>query len=124
MRAHVGEPQRLRVPDQDAEHAAPPRGLADLRPRRLVEADGEEALELPALLVENAERRVARARELAPRVKDAPKHDLEIEVRGERPPDVDQEAQLVLVELPHAGPAPARYPRARVWRKGISSSCR
>ena len=46
MRADVVEPQRARVVDQDAEHAAAARQVADRPVRLLVDADGEEALEL------------------------------------------------------------------------------
>ena len=47
--------------DQRPEHAAPPRQIADRARRLLVEPGGQELLELGALLVQDPERRVARA---------------------------------------------------------------
>ena len=65
MRADVGEPQRPRVGDQHAEHAAPAREVADRAVRLRVDAGGQEALEPLAPLVQHADRGVARAGQLA-----------------------------------------------------------
>jgi len=65
VRADVVQAQRVRIADQHAEDAAPAREVADRPVRGLVDARGEEPLELGALLVEHADGRVARARELA-----------------------------------------------------------
>ena len=50
--------QRLRIPDQLAEHATPVWQLADRRPPLVVDANRDEALELAPLIVEDPERRV------------------------------------------------------------------
>ena len=57
-----------RVLDQHAEHAAAARQVADRAARLVVDADRQEALELALVLVEDPERRVARAGELARRL--------------------------------------------------------
>ena len=63
--ADVGEAQRLWIADQHAEHAAAARQLADRLARLLVDPEGQEALERGAPLVEDPERRVAGAGDLA-----------------------------------------------------------
>ncbi len=60
--ADAGQPQRPRILDQHAEDAAPAREVADRAPPLGVDAVREEALELAPLVVEDAERDVARAR--------------------------------------------------------------
>ena len=94
MRAHVGQPQRPRVGDQHAEHAAAVRQVADLRggsPRR---CRGEEPLEALPPLVEHADRRVARAGHLARRLQQALEHGLGLELRDQRPARLEQPPQL------------------------------
>ena len=59
MLRQVGEPEDPRVRDQLAQYAAAARELADDLAPVLVDADGEEARERIALLVEKAERGVA-----------------------------------------------------------------
>ena len=86
----VGEPQRPRVLDQHAEHAVPARQVADLAVRVLVDPDGQEALELLAALVEDADRRVARAGQLTGDLEQPFEHRLGVELGDQRAPDVDQ----------------------------------
>ena len=57
MVADVVEPQRARVVDQHAEDAAPARQVADRAVGVLVDAARDEALELAALVVEDARAR-------------------------------------------------------------------
>ena len=104
MRADVVQPQRPRVGDQDAEHAAPAREVADRAVGLLVDPGGEEALELLAALVEHADRGVARAGELARDLEQPLEHRLGVEHGDERAADVDQASQAVFV---HAGRRPS-----------------
>ena len=84
MRADVGQHQRARVLDQQAEDPAPAREVADRRVRGRVDAAGEEALERPPLRVEHADGRVARAGQLACGLQQPLEHDLEVELGDER----------------------------------------
>lgn len=56
---HRVEAERARVRDQRAQNPAAAWQVADLRDRRGVDARVEEALETGALLVDDAERRIA-----------------------------------------------------------------
>ena len=109
--ADVGEAQRPRLLDQQAEHAAPARQVADRAPRLLVDAVGDEALQLVAVLVEHAERGVAGAGQLAGDLEHAAEDDLRVELGDEAAADVDQLAQPGLVQgaavipLCHLSPA-------------------
>ena len=84
MRADVGEHERARVLDQHAEDPAATRQVADRGVGRGVDAAGEEALERPALLVEHADGRIARAGQLAGGLEQPLEHDLEVELGDER----------------------------------------
>ena len=57
---HVGDAHRPRVPEEDAENAVIARQVADPSSRRLVDPRRDEALEVSAGAVEDAQRRVAR----------------------------------------------------------------
>ena len=83
--------------DQRAEHAAPARQIADRAMGLLVDAGGEEALELRALLVEDAERGVARAGELSRGLQHAVEHRGEIELRHQRAAHIEQAANPLLL---------------------------
>ena len=80
MFADVGEPQRPRVRDQLAQHAASSRQSADVLAFGLVDPDREEALQLCAGGVQHAQRRVAGAGELACGLEHAVEHHLEVEL--------------------------------------------
>ncbi len=78
-----------------------PRGrLPIARSRRLVDAVGDEALQLVAVLVEHAERRVACPGQLAGDLEHAAEDDLGVELRHEAAADLDQLPQPRLVEGP------------------------
>ena len=64
MPRHVGEPEDPRVGDELAQHAAAVREVADDLALVLVDADRQEAREPVPLVVEDAERRVARPGQL------------------------------------------------------------
>ena len=98
MPADVGEAQGARPLDQQAEHAAPPWQAADLLPFLLADPVGDEALEFVAVLVEDAERGVAGAGQLAGDLEQAAEDDLRVELGDEAAADLDQLAQASLVE--------------------------
>ncbi len=98
MAADVCEAQRARLLDQQAEDASPARQVADRAPRLLVDAVGDEALQLVAVFVEHAERRVAGAGQVAGDLEHAAKDDLRVQLGDEPAPDVDQIAQAGLIE--------------------------
>ena len=78
--ADVGHAQRPRVADEDAEDPVPSGQVADRAVGLRVDPAGQEALELPAAVVEDAERRVARAGQLARHLEHAVEDDLEVEL--------------------------------------------
>ena len=119
VRADVGEPQRPGVGDQHAEHAAPARQVADRAVRVGVDAGGQEALELLTALVEHADRGVPSARELARDFQQPLEDRLGVELGDERPADVHQPPQTVLIHGAGAGyPVFTRSCRAPVTRPG------
>ena len=63
----------------------------------LADAGRQEALEALAPLVEHADGRVARARQLARDLEQALEHRLGIELGDERPPDVQQAPEPLLI---------------------------
>ena len=65
--------------------------------RVLVDAGREEALEALAPLVEHADRRVARARQLARDLEQPLEHRLGVELGDQRPADVQQPPQAPLI---------------------------
>ena len=87
------QPQRLRVPDQHAEDAAPARQLADRRVGLGVDPRGEEALQPVARTIDDAERRVAGVRELGGCFHEPLQEGVERELRRERDPGVDEHTQ-------------------------------
>ena len=98
VHADVGEDQRARVLDQQPEHAAAARQVADLGARRRVDPRGQESLERAALLVEHADRRIARAGQLARRLEQPLQHDLGVQLGHERAARFQQALCLVGVE--------------------------
>src|SRR6185437_16755890 len=72
--------------------------IADSRAGGGVDPDRQELLEAVAAVVEDAERRVPRAGEVPRGLEDGLEHRLEVEVRDERAPDLDQAAQMRLSE--------------------------
>ena len=97
MVADLAQAQRRRAADQLAKHTEAPRQIADPLPGRLVDADVDEALEFVAVLIEDAERRVAGAGQLAGDLDHFVQHRLEVELGDEPPADVDQPAKPMLV---------------------------
>ena len=87
--------QRLRVPDEDAEDAAPTGKLADRRVCLRVHARRQEALERLARLVDHAEGRVAGAGDLGGRLDDALQQRIEGKLGAERDPCVHEDAEPV-----------------------------
>ena len=63
-----------------------------------VDAAGDEALELVAILVEDPERRIGGTRQLPGRLEHEVENHLEIELRNQRAPDVDQALEPLLVQ--------------------------
>ena len=99
MIAHVGQAQRARVPDQDAEDPVPSGQVADGSVSVVVDPAGQEALELLAALVEDPQGGVARAGELSGHLEDAVEDDLEIEFGYQGAPDLEEPAQALRVEM-------------------------
>ena len=81
MAADVVEPQRARVADQLAEHAVPARQRADAAALLVVDAERQEALEVLASLIQHAEGRVLRIRDVARHLEDALEHALDVQRR-------------------------------------------
>ena len=97
MLADVGDPQRPRVVDQEAEDPAAAREVADRAVGRLVDAAGEELGELAAVLVEDPERRVARAGQVARGLEDTVEDDVEVELGEQAASDLDEADEAGLV---------------------------
>ena len=97
VRADVGQSQRLRIPDQDPEHAAPVRQVADRAVRLLVDPLREELVEHLAALVEHPDRGVPRPRELLGELEQPVEHHVGIQLGHDGPRDVEEapKAQLV-----------------------------
>ena len=72
--------------------------LADRAVSLGIDPGGDELLELPAVVVEHADRRVARPSDLAGDIEQALQDRLEIEVGDEPAAGLDQAAQALLVE--------------------------
>ena len=105
MVADVVEAQRARVVDQHAEDAAPARQVADGAMGLLVDPAREEPRELAACLVEDAERDVARAREVGGGLQQPVEHRLEVELGQQAAPGVDEPREPVLVQAFERGHA-------------------
>ena len=92
MAAHVGEPEGTGIGDQQAEHPATAREIADDAVRVRVDARGDEVGEVLACLVEDPDaRRIAR-RELACDVEQPWKDPFQFAFRDDRSPCLDQSA--------------------------------
>ena len=96
--ADVGQAKRLGMADQLAEDAAAAGQLADRAPRGLIDAGGEEALELLAVLVEDADGRVARSGQLAAGFEHALQHRLAVQLGDYRGSDFEQKAEPLLIQ--------------------------
>jgi hypothetical protein len=83
--ADVPQSQRARVADQQPEHAATTRWLANLPDGRVVDARGQELGEPLAVLVEYGERCVAGAGDVACGIEDPREDRAGVEVRYEGP---------------------------------------
>jgi hypothetical protein len=110
MSPDIVEAQWLRIADQDAQHTAATREVADRLACFVVDTDGQKLFELPAVFVENTERSVLCVREFAGGVEDALKDDLEIELCDEASADVD-EASKPFLALPGIGRHFPHHPR-------------
>ena len=91
--------QRPRIVDQHPEDAAPAREVADRAVRLGVDPAGDEALQLAPVTVEDPERGIARAGDLARGLEHLVEHGLEVELRQQAAADVDQASQPLLVEV-------------------------
>ena len=80
MIAHVAQAQRLGMFDQHAEHAASARQVADRGVRGLVHARGQELGELGATVVEDPQRGVTGAGDLACRLQHPVQQRVEVEL--------------------------------------------
>ena len=108
VRADVRKAQRARVADQDAEDAPAAGQVADRPMRGGIDPGGQEALELPAVGVEHAERRVPRPCQRAGRLDDTLQDGVVVELRQDLAADVDQPAQRNGTELAGTRPQLAR----------------
>ncbi len=98
MVADVGEAQRPRLLDQQSEHATAAGQVADSPSRLLVDAAGDEALQLLAVAVEHAERRVPRPGQLAGDLEHPLEDHLGVKLGDEAAADFDQFPQSAFVE--------------------------
>ena len=78
--------------DQRTEHPAPAWQVADCALRVLVDPGGQELLELGALLVQDPERRVARAGDLPCCLQHASEDGVEVELGHELASNVEEAA--------------------------------
>ena len=121
--ADVAQPQRLRLPDQDAEYASAARQIADRRARLLIDPERQELLERGPLLVEDSERRVACSGDLARRRQNPIEDSLWIEFGNKSAPRIEQTTQAQRVEgSTHHGSrsqnSSARHPRTFATARG------
>ena len=89
MRAEHGQPDRLRLLDEQAQDPLAAREVADQRPLLVVEAGGDE-LDQEVAAADHAQRGVLRAGELARRLDDAGEDAALVEVGGDRDDRVEQ----------------------------------
>ena len=97
MVADVVETKRAGLVDQDAEQPAAAWQVADDAVGLLVDAAREEAVELAALVVEDAQRGVAGARELRGGLQQAVQDGLEVELGQQPAPGLDEPRKPALV---------------------------
>jgi hypothetical protein len=86
----IVQAQRVCIDDQRAEDAPAARQVADPLVRLLVDARGEEPLEVAPRGVDHAQRGVAGRGQLGRRLQDALEHSVEGELGSDRDPRVDQ----------------------------------
>ena len=98
VRADVRQPERLGILDEHPEDAVPLREITDPRAGGSVDPEGEELLEPVAAVVEDAQRGVPGAGEVAGSLEDGLQHGLQVEVRHERAADLEQTTESDLVE--------------------------
>jgi len=99
MVAEAIKPQRPGILDQEPEDPATARELPDRTMGFGVDAGRDEALELLAAIVEDADGRIARARDLARDVEKLLQDGLDLELgSNQNPPRVDQAPEAGLVE--------------------------
>ena len=117
----VVQPQRLRLADQHPEDAAPARQVADLRAQVVVDAVGDELLQLDPVRVDHAERRVASAGQLGRRLHEPVEQRVERQLRGDgesrreqrtQPPFGDRERVHEAKPTPRAAAAGKPQPRS------------
>ena len=96
MAAHIGQAQRARVADQLAQHAPAGRQRADGAALLLVDPARHEPGQAVTRLVQHAQRRVARAGELAGRLQHAFEHQLEIKLLEHAAGDLEDFASGVI----------------------------
>ena len=101
MPRQVGKSQDLRMRDQLAQHAAADREVADRLSFVLVEADGEEAREPIALVVQKAERGVAGPGQLLRGAENAAQNFLQIVDVEQLVQDRDQAAGGPILSSSH-----------------------
>ena len=90
----VGQADRLVLPDQGAEHA-PPGGAGADGPLLLVaQTDGQELVQRPPVLGQDAERPVLRVDEVAGLLDDPPEHHRQVQLGIEDEDRLHQSAQL------------------------------
>ncbi len=92
MVADPRQPQRLGVLDECPKHPAAARQVADRVCGGVVDAARDEALELGAVLVEHADRRVTGAGQLARGLQHMAEHRIEIELGDDEAANIDQGA--------------------------------
>src|SRR5690349_435644 len=101
MLMEIGEAQRLRLDDQQAQDAVALRVVADGRLHLGREPDWDELRQSLALLVEDTQRRVARPGQRPRRLGDATEYGPQIQLRLDREEGVEELTQgFGVVDLP------------------------
>src|SRR5450755_5082575 len=98
MLADIGQPQRVRIVDQNPEYAMTTRQLADREPGLGIDPDGDEPFELPAPIVEHPERGVARSGDLHCGLEDLVENLLHVELGHQATSQTEQAAEMRLIE--------------------------
>ena len=125
MVADVVKTQRARVVDEHAEQAATARQVADGTVGVLVDPARQEAGELAASLVEDAERDVACPCEVGRGLQEAVEDRLEVELGQQAAPGVDEAREPVLVQAVQRGHARRRAyrrPCAATWGATVAAA--
>ncbi len=102
MLADVVDSQRHGGADQLAEDSVAAREVTDRADGLVVHAAGEEPREPRLRLVEDAERRVARARQVARDLQDTLQHLVEVQLGDERPAHVEESQQTDIFQRGNA----------------------